>query len=258
MTESAKQEITILLKNLKEGDKSTQNEIMQILYKELRGFAGSILNKENQTITFQATELVNEAYLRMFDSKQLDWTDRTHFMSTAVVVMRRFLVDHARKKNSQKRISKKNIISFEEELFSTGSLEVDIVRLNDALSDLEQLDIRQAKIVEMRFFGGLTGHQGALRTMFLIKSGLNKNAFIATGIAIAMFVDISRLSVYFGKVQKINIQNNLGIIATATLCAFAGAFLGKKLLQKVTITALQYLVSAIIGIVSILLIFGII
>jgi uncharacterized membrane protein YfcA len=108
------------------------------------------------------------------------------------------------------------------------------------------------------FFGGLTGHQGALRTMFLIKSGLNKNSFIATGIAIAMVVDVSRLSVYFGKVQKINIQDNLGIIITATLCAFAGAFLGKKLLQKITINTIQYLVSVIIGIVSILLIFGII
>ncbi len=72
MSNTAKQEITILLKNLKQGDKSTQDEIMKILYKELRGFAGSILNKENQTITFQATELVNEAYIRKFDSDQLD------------------------------------------------------------------------------------------------------------------------------------------------------------------------------------------
>ncbi len=79
MSNNAKQEITVLLKNLKQRDKSTQDEIMKILYQELRGFAGNILKKENQTITFQATELVNEAYIRMFDSDQLDWSDRTHF-----------------------------------------------------------------------------------------------------------------------------------------------------------------------------------
>jgi len=108
------------------------------------------------------------------------------------------------------------------------------------------------------FFGGLTGHQGALRTMFLIKSGLSKEAFIATGIAIACFVDISRLTIYFGKVQNINIQENIGIISVATLCAFIGAYFGKMLLKKITINTIQYMVSALIGVISILLIFGII
>jgi len=108
------------------------------------------------------------------------------------------------------------------------------------------------------FFGGLTGHQGALRAMFLIKSGLSKEAFIATGIAIACFVDISRLTIYFGKVQNINIQENIGIIATATLCAFVGAYFGKMLLKKITINTIQYIVSALMIIISILLIFGII
>jgi len=108
------------------------------------------------------------------------------------------------------------------------------------------------------FFGGLTGNQGALRTMFLIKSGLSKESFIATGIAIACIVDISRLSVYFGKIQKINVEENIGIITTATLCAFIGAYFGKKLLDKITITTIQYLVSLLIGTISILLIFGII
>ena len=109
------------------------------------------------------------------------------------------------------------------------------------------------------FFGGLTGHQGALRTMFLLKSGLTKEAFIATGIAIACIVDISRMSVYFGKIQKIDIQENIGIISVATLCAFIGAYFGKLLLlKKITINTIQYLVSILIVIISILLIFGII
>ncbi len=108
------------------------------------------------------------------------------------------------------------------------------------------------------FFGGLTGHQGALRTMFLIKSGLSKDAFIATGIAIACFVDVSRLSIYFGKVQNIDIEENIGIISVATLCAFVGAYFGKMLLKKITINTIQYIVSLLIGIISVLLIFGII
>ncbi len=156
MNTNAKHEVTILLKKLNGGDKSTQDEIMKILYQELRSFAGNILNKENQTITFQATELVNEAYLRMFDSNQLDWSDRTHFLSTAIIVMRRFLVDHARKKHSEKRIPKLAQDSLEENLSITKSLELDIVSLDDALTDLEQLDERQAKIVELRFFGGFS------------------------------------------------------------------------------------------------------
>ena len=108
------------------------------------------------------------------------------------------------------------------------------------------------------FFGGLTGHQGALRTMFLIKSGLSKEAFIATGIVIACFVDVSRLAVYFGKVQNINVQENIGIISVATICAFVGAYFGKMLLKKITINTIQYIVSALIAVISILLIFGIV
>ena len=156
MSNTAKQEITVLLKSLKQGDKRAQDEIIKVLYHELRSFAGNILKNENQTITFQATELVSEVYLRMFDSDQLGWTDRSHFLSTAIVVMRRFLVDHARKKNRVKRISKKDMVAYDDNFSNTASLDLDVVGLDDALSELEQLDDRQAKIVEMRFFGGLS------------------------------------------------------------------------------------------------------
>lgn len=108
------------------------------------------------------------------------------------------------------------------------------------------------------FFGGLSGHQGALRTMFLIRSGLSKEGFIATGIAIACVVDISRLGIYMTKIEKTSITENMGIIATATLCAFVGAYFGKKLLKKITINAIQYIVSILIMLVSLLLIFGMI
>lgn len=173
MSNTAKQEVTLLLRNLKQGDSSTQDEIIRILYSELRGFAGSILSKENRTITFQATELVNEAYIRMFDSDQLDWNDRSHFMSTAITVMRRFLVDHARKKHSQKRIPKAAMDGLNDELISTEVLGSDIERLDDALSDLEKLDQRQARIVEYRFFGGLTEPETA-EIMKLSLSTINR------------------------------------------------------------------------------------
>jgi RNA polymerase sigma factor (TIGR02999 family) len=156
MSIRTKQEVTLLLKNLKQGDKSTQDEIMKILYHDLRNFAGNILSKENQTITFQATELVNEVYIRMFNSEQLDWTDRTHFLSAAIVVMRRFLVDHARKKRANTRIPKSIIDPLEDSLSDLQSFDSDVILLDDALSDLEKLDERQAQIVEYRFFGGLT------------------------------------------------------------------------------------------------------
>lgn len=173
MNTSSKHEVTILLKKLREGDKSSQDDIMKILYKELRNFAGNILNKENQTITFQATELVNEAYIRMFDTNQLDWNDRTHFLSTAIIVMRRFLVDHARKKHSEKRIPKRFQDSLKNNLSITESLEIDIVRLDDALTDLERLDERQAKIVELRFFGGFSESEIA-KFMDLSRSTVNR------------------------------------------------------------------------------------
>jgi len=108
------------------------------------------------------------------------------------------------------------------------------------------------------FFGGLSGHQGALRTIFLLRSGLTKEAFIATGIAIACIVDVSRLSIYLSKLEKVSLIENLGIIISTTLLAFAGAYMGKKLLKKITITFIQYLVAILIILISILLILGII
>ena len=94
--------------------------------------------------------------------------------------------------------------------------------------------------------------------MFLIRSGLSKESFIATGIAIACIVDVSRLGIYMTKIEQTSITENFGIIATATLCAFVGAYFGKKLLNKITINAIQYLVSVLIMLISVLLIFGVI
>jgi hypothetical protein len=108
------------------------------------------------------------------------------------------------------------------------------------------------------FFGGLSGNQGALRSAFLIKSGLSKEAFIATGIVIACIIDISRLGVYTTRFLVVGLQDNLSLVASATLSAFLGAYLGSKLLKKVTLTVVQTIVTIMLVVLSILLALGIV
>lgn len=108
------------------------------------------------------------------------------------------------------------------------------------------------------FFGGLSGHQGALRSAFLIRSGLSKESFIATGIAIACLIDVTRLSVYAENIVKNHETLNWNLVLIATLSAFAGAFLGNKMLKKMTISALQSFVAVALIVFSVFLGLGII
>ena len=108
------------------------------------------------------------------------------------------------------------------------------------------------------FFGGLSGHQGALRSAFLIRYGLPKEAFIATGIVIASFIDVTRLGLYFSRMSSIDIESNIPILSTAVLSAFLGAYFGRKLLKKVTLDFVQWTVAIMILILAGLLAAGII
>ena len=108
------------------------------------------------------------------------------------------------------------------------------------------------------FFGGLSGNQGALRTAFLIRTNLTKEAFIATGVVIACLVDISRLTIYSGQIVRFGNQLNYALIISATLSAFIGAYLGNKLLKKVTVKAIQYFVATMLITFAILLGLGIV
>jgi uncharacterized membrane protein YfcA len=108
------------------------------------------------------------------------------------------------------------------------------------------------------FFGGLSGNQGALRTAFLIRANLTKEAFIATGVVIAVLIDISRLTVYTKQILSIGDNFNYPLIISATLSAFGGAFIGNRLLKKVTINAIQYIVATMLFIFALLLGLGII
>ena len=100
--------------------------------------------------------------------------------------------------------------------------------------------------VNKLFFGGLSGHQGALRSAFLIKCGLSKESFIATGVVISSVIDISRVSVYFTKYSSMGIEENINLLLAAVLTAFAGALIGKKLLKKITTTFVQITVAVMI------------
>jgi uncharacterized protein len=108
------------------------------------------------------------------------------------------------------------------------------------------------------FFGGLSGHQGALRSAFLLRVGLTKEAFIATGIVIACIIDVSRLFVYSGRFASLNLQKNYLLLIAATLSAFIGAYLGRRLLKKITMTFVQITVSVLLFIIAVGLGIGII
>ena len=108
------------------------------------------------------------------------------------------------------------------------------------------------------FFGGISGHQGALRSAFLIKTGISKESFIATGVILACLVDISRLSIYIPKISTNNIDLNYKLVASATISAFIGVYFGNKLLKKTTIKSIQNGVALLLFIYGILLIFGLI
>ncbi|GGH72686.1 sulfite exporter TauE/SafE family protein [Phaeocystidibacter marisrubri] len=106
------------------------------------------------------------------------------------------------------------------------------------------------------FFGGLTGHQGALRSMFLLKSGLTAQAYVATGTAIALMVDLTRIPIYLGRISKGGIDKHTLLIASATLFAFIGAFIGKRMIEKITYTTVQWVVGVLMIVVGLLLLLG--
>jgi uncharacterized membrane protein YfcA len=125
-----------------------------------------------------------------------------------------------------------------------------IFALFDSVPRLKNIQFSENKLYPggliSGFFGGLSGNQGALRSMFLLRCGLSKDGFIATGILIACAVDLTRLSVYFTRLSSINIQNNFTLLISTIASAFAGAYLGSKLLKKITLHIVQYTVTVMI------------
>lgn len=156
MPEPDKSHLTGLLKSATQGDDSAANELIGLVYKDLRRQAQSLMQGERANHTLQATALVHEAWMQLIKHDRMDWQGRAHFFAMAATQMRRLLVDHSRKKNAARRGGGMPALSLEEGLGLSVDNETDVLALHDALTALEAIDARQAQLVVMRFFGGLT------------------------------------------------------------------------------------------------------
>lgn len=163
-TDENQEKVTQMLRQVQEGNREALDDLFPIIYKELRRLASSQLSNERSNHTLQPTALVHEAYMRLIDQHSVNWQNRAHFFSIAAETMRRILVNHAIQRNAQKRGSGVTCIELDEAISyhdQAADRELDLVLLDDALKQLEGFDTTQAKIVELRFFGGLTVEETA-------------------------------------------------------------------------------------------------
>jgi len=159
--DAAAPDVTILLKKLTAGDNNASSELMSAVYNELRRLAASYMRRERPDHTLQATALVNEAYLKLVNQRTTDWQNRAHFYGVAAQLMRRILVDHARGRLREKRGGGQKMVSLDEPLLADERQAGALLELDEALQRLAQLDPRQSRVVELRFFGGLTVEETA-------------------------------------------------------------------------------------------------
>lgn len=148
--------LTVLLHAWRNGDTAARDQLFTLVYDELHRTARRFMRHERAGHTLQASALVNEAYLRLIDANQVQWQDRAHFFGIAAHFMRRILVDAARRKRRAKRGNGTARQSLDDALMIAPELNPDLVALDDALEALEKIDGRKSKVVELRFFGGLT------------------------------------------------------------------------------------------------------
>ena len=154
-------ELTALLVNWSNGDQRALDELMPLVYGELRRLAGAHLRRERSDHTLQSTALVHEAFLRLVNQRDVHWRNRAHFYGIAAQMIRRILVDHARAQQAGKRGSGAVKIELDEAMAVSRQRELDLVGLDDALQRLSALDERQGRIVELRFFAGLSVEETA-------------------------------------------------------------------------------------------------
>ena len=148
--------VTGILVRLSDGDRDAVNDLLPLVYEELRRLAGSYLRQERSDHTLQPTALVNEAYLKMVGINQISWQNKAHFVAVAANQMRRILVDHARRRNAFKRGGEFHILTLNDEIDKAADETTELIELDDALTELARMDALKAQIVEMRYFGGLT------------------------------------------------------------------------------------------------------
>ena len=149
-------EVTQLLVAWGKGDQTAFDQLMPLVYSELHRLAHRHIKKERPGHTLQTSALLNEAFLRLVDQRDVHWQSRAHFFSIAAQMMRRILVDYARSRRYAKRGGDARQVTFDEELMVSRQLSADVIELHDALNELAAIDERKSKVVELKFFGGLS------------------------------------------------------------------------------------------------------
>jgi len=154
------QDVSTLLRAWSDGDQAALENLTPIVYEELRRLARYYMGRERSGHSLQATALVNEAYLKLVDCKRMRWENRAHFFAVSAQLMRRILVDHARRHN-QKRGAGVQHVELEDSAIVGATRDEDLVALDEAMHALAQIDARKAQVVELRFFGGLSVEESA-------------------------------------------------------------------------------------------------
>jgi RNA polymerase sigma-70 factor (ECF subfamily) len=156
MNDPGSKDVTVLLVAWSNGDEDALSRLTPLVYAELRRVAQAYMRREHSGHTLQATALVNEAYIRLVDSSRVRWQNRAHFFAVAAQLMRRILIDFARNRKYQKRGGDWRRVTLVEGEHAATNSDVDLVAVDDALQELAKLDARKARVVELRFFGGLS------------------------------------------------------------------------------------------------------
>lgn len=160
-TDENRGDVTQLLSQWRGGDRSALDRLMPLVYSELRLIAARLARRHQPNATLQSTALVHEAYLRLVDQNRTDWQSRAHFFGVAATIIRNILVDHARSRAALKRGGPMPPLALDEALAIPAKRHIELVALDDALTSLAQIDPQQARIVELRFFGGLSIEESA-------------------------------------------------------------------------------------------------
>ncbi len=159
---STSEDTTRTLIELSRGDERAADKLAPVVYEKLRALAQQYMQRERPDHTLQATALLNEAYMKLIDQSKVDWKSKTHFVAVAAEMMRRILVDHARRHAAAKHGGGRVKIPLEgDPAAPEGQRAIDVIALDEALEELKKLDSRQARVVELRFFGGLTVKEAA-------------------------------------------------------------------------------------------------
>lgn len=159
--DSPEKDVTVLLLELARGDQGAADKLMPLVYNELKRLARSYMRRERPDHTLQATALVHEAYLKLVRQQAVEWQNRSHFFGIAAQLMRRILIDHARGHLREKRGGAKVALPLNEALAFSPEQSEELLRLDAALERLTKIDPRQGKIVELRYFGGLSVEEAA-------------------------------------------------------------------------------------------------